>query len=179
MSPTDHKENAACQCCGKTIPCQVSRLGETVNCPHCLMETVLQLPNTPAPYPHYKYALEVESLSWAPSDTGYRCITGEVVNYSPSNLNWVRIEFILYDENEAAIGLTSDCLMDFAAGQRWKFRAPVFEPAVSRASRPTLSTEFGRVRHPVESISGPIMQLPSALPGPRASTGRHFTRVAA
>jgi|ERR1051325_3846744 hypothetical protein len=163
MSLTDRKEKAACNCCGNAIPFQVARLGETINCPHCLMETVLHLPDAPAPYPPYKYALEVERIGWEMSELGFRCITGEVVNYSQSNLDWVRIEFILFDEAEAAIGLASDCLLEFRAGLTWKFRAPVFEKNVARASRPMLSTEFGKISTPGDSGRGPTLRFPSAL----------------
>ena len=159
-------KNVTCFCnfCNNWLPFRVSRTGETVNCPNCTMETVLYLPEASRPYPLDKYAVEIRKIRWEVSQLGFRCIAGEVVNSTPSDLDWVRIEFILFNQVETAVGLTSDCLIGYQSGAVWKFRAPVFEDEVVRASLPSLSTEFGKVAQggPVSIRSG-VRSVPPAL----------------
>jgi len=128
------------------------------------METVLYLPEAGRPYALDKYAVEIRKIRWEVSQLGFRRIAGEVVNSTPSDLDWVRIEFILFNQVETAVGLTSDCLIGYQSGAVWKFRAPVFEDQAVRASLPSLSTEFGKVAQggPVSIRSG-VRSVPPAL----------------
>ncbi len=167
-------KNVTCFCnfCSTWLPFRISRTGETVNCPNCTMETVLYLPEASRPYPLDKYAVEIRKIRWEVSQLGFRRIAGEVVNSTPSDLDWVRIEFILFNQVETvlfnqvetAVGLTSDCLIGYQSGAVWKFRAPVFEDQAVRASLPSLSTEFGKVAQggPVSIRSG-VRSVPPAL----------------
>ncbi|PYJ07710.1 MAG: hypothetical protein DME25_03255 [Verrucomicrobia bacterium] len=140
------EKNVLCFChfCSTWLRFQISRAGQTVNCPYCLMETVLYVPEQAPPGAPKKCRLELRKIAWTASELGYRCVAGEVFNSSRENLAWVRIEFILFSSAQSVIGSTSDCLIDFPSRKAWKFKAPVFNGEVVRASLPILSTEYGR-----------------------------------
>src|SRR5439155_14675322 len=105
FSKLDEK-NALCFCnfCSTWLRFQVSRAGHAVNCPYCLMKTVLYVPEEGEPHPPRKCRLELRRIAWAASELGYRCIVGEVVNPSQNDLDWVRIEFILFSSAQSVIG---------------------------------------------------------------------------
>jgi hypothetical protein len=109
------------------------------------METVLFIPGLQPPYEEERYALETREVVWTKNEFGVRTLMGVVENCSMRDLDWVRIEFILYDRSSVPVGTTSDCLLKFSARKLWKFRAPIAQSDVERASEGLLSCEYGRV----------------------------------
>jgi len=141
----EQRHMGVCNCCGTWLPFPGSKTGELVNCPTCLMETVLALPNAPRTYAIEKWTPEVQEIRWGATDLGFRCIEGRLVNRSPSDLDWARIEFTLFNGMGVSVGTTMDSILGFRSGMVWSFRAPVFNDEVVRASFPSFSTEFGRI----------------------------------
>ncbi len=137
--------NCYCHFCGHPIRFQISRVGETVNCFACSMETVLFIPGLEPPYAEERYVLEPREISWSTNELGVRTLVGVVENCSQQDLDWVRVEFILYDKASVPVGTTSDSLLKFPARKLWKFRAPVAQRDADRSSTPLLSCEYGRV----------------------------------
>ena len=109
------------------------------------METVLFIPGLSAPYTEDQYALQSRDLTWSTNQFGVRHLCGVVVNNSPKNLDWVRIECILYNNQNLPVGTTSDCRINFPSGESWKFQAPVNQVDAVRSSEVLLSCEYGRV----------------------------------
>ena len=144
MTSHDPHINCYCNFCGSPLRFQISRVGQAVNCFNCAMETVLFIPGLSAPYPQEQYSLQVREFTWSDA-IGGRQLGGVVVNSSSKNLDWVRIEFILYNQAGLPIGSTSDCQINFESNGIWKFAAPVHQPEATRASEPILSCEYGRV----------------------------------
>ena len=134
-----------CNFCSTPVRFHISRAGETVNCFNCAMETVLFIPGLGAPYAQDQYSLEAKELAWGENQFGVRQLTGVVVNQSLKNLDWVRIEFILFNNSGLPVGSTSDCLLNFSAQKSWKFHAPVCQPDASRYSQALVSCEYGRI----------------------------------
>src|SRR5215475_9654198 len=137
--------NCYCHFCGSPLRFQISRVGQVVNCFNCSMETVLFIPGLAAPYTEDQYALQTRDVTWATNQFGVRNLIGVVVNNSEKNLDWVRIEFILYNGQNLPIGTTSDCRINFPSGESWKFQAPVNQKEAVRPSEVLLSCEYGRV----------------------------------
>jgi hypothetical protein len=152
MTSHDPHINCYCNFCGSPLRFQISRVGQVVNCFNCSMETVLFIPGLSAPYPEDQYLLQVREVVWGDTQFGGRQIGGVVVNSSAKNLDWVRVEFILYNQAGLPIGSTSDCLITLASQAVWKFAVPVHQPEAVRASEPLLSCEYGRIsRNPPQT----------------------------
>ena len=151
-----------CHFCGSPIRFQIGRAGEVVNCPDCGMETVLFIPGLGTPYLQQEYALTCSEVLWEVSPLGLRKLRGVVENHAPKDLDWVRIEFILYNGLALPVGSTSDCQINFRSGKRWAFHAPVCQKDAVRASEPMLSCEYGRIVRPGPPIAvlNPRLQIP-------------------
>lgn len=134
-----------CNFCSTWLSFPAGRVGQLVNCPYCLMETVLHEPEADQPYPTNDLKLEIRNVTWGVSELGFRCIVGQVVNKSTTDLDWVRVEFSLYNGMGTQVGTTSDSLANFRVGASWKFKAPVFNLDVVRGSMPVFTTEYGRI----------------------------------
>ncbi len=126
------------------------------------METVLFIPGLPAPYPEDQYRLESRDIVWGISQFGGRQLAGTVLNRSIKNLDWVRVEFILYNKLNLPVGSTSDSLISFGFQQTWAFKAPVMQADAIRASEPLLSCEYGRVVQPRLVTNTPILARSNA-----------------
>lgn len=137
--------NCYCHFCGSPLRFQISRAGQAVNCFNCGMETVLFIPGLGAPYAEEQYALQTREVSWSTNEFGVRLLCGVAINNSTKNLDWVRIEFILYNKQGIPVGTTSDCKINFPCGESWKFQAPVNQIEAVHASEALLSCEYGRV----------------------------------
>ena len=145
MTAHDPPINCFCHFCGCPLRFQISRVGQAVNCFNCSLETVLFIPGLPPPYPEDQYQLEVADIHFRSGRCGVRHVEGTVTNISDKNLDWVRIEFILYNQSGLPIGSTSDCLISFPCRRVWTFKAMLVQPEAVRASDPLLSCEYGRV----------------------------------
>ena len=121
------KANCYCNFCSSPMRFEFCRVGETVNCFNCGMETVLFIPGLAPPYAEEQYGLEVREMKWGKNQFGLRHVEGVVQNVSSKNLDWARIEFILSDKAGVAVGSTSDCLISLPAKATWKFQAPVIQ----------------------------------------------------
>jgi len=157
--------NCFCHFCGTPLRFQISRVGETVNCFNCAMETVLFIPGLEAPYPEERYRVEVREIQWQTSDLGLRYLTGIVTSKTPRILAWVRIEFILYNEQGLPVGSTSECQTDLAGYESWKFRTPISQNDAVKASCPLISCEYGRI---VGCRIPPVVRPPSPVKAPAA-----------
>ena len=140
-----------CHCCGTWLVFQAFREGEMVNCPQCLMGTILHMPEQRPKPAMSETDFQFRKLGWGVTKTGHRSIIGELFNSSNRGFDWVRLQFTLYNSIGIPIGITSDLLIGFRAGAAWKFSAPVFESSVIRSSLPLLSTEYGTQRGPKPS----------------------------
>lgn len=147
--------NCFCHFCGHPLRFQISRVGQAVNCLNCTMETVLFIPGLQSPYPEERYCVKAREISWKQNQFGLRTISGVIFNESGHYLDWVRVEFILYNSNGLPIGTTSDCLIDFSTQTVWQFNAPVSQTEAILASEPLLSCEYGRVAQPRPMPSTP------------------------
>src|SRR5947207_2980013 len=134
MEMSEPSLNCYCNFCGTPLRFQISRVGEAVNCFECGMETVLFIPGLGAPYPPALYVLEARQIHWTRSQFGVRLLEGMVENKSDRDLDWVRIEFILYNQDGLPVGCTSDCLMNFSATGVWRFQAPISQPEAVKTS---------------------------------------------
>ena len=135
--------NCFCHFCGSQLRFQISRAGETVNCFNCTMETVLFIPGLAAPYPEERYHVEAREMEWKRSDFGLRYLAGIVISKTPRHLDWVRVEFILYNQQGLPVGSTSDCQTDFGPNEIWKFQAPVAQPGRGQSLFPLPSPGGG------------------------------------
>ena len=140
--------NCYCHFCSSPLRFQIARVGETVNCFNCCMETVLFIPGLQAPYSEEQCLLEARDIRWAENKFGVRHVQGCVENKSGRHLNWVRIEFILFSKQGCPVGSTSDCLIDVPRARLWNFQAPVVQSEALHASDPLLACEYGRVHRP-------------------------------
>ncbi len=140
---------------------EFSRVGETVNCFNCGMETVLFIPGMAPPYSEEQYVLEVREMKWGRNQFGLRHVEGVVQNLSSKNLDWARIEFILSDKAGVAVGSTSDCVINLPAQGTWKFQAVVVQPEAARVSEPILTCEYGRIAR-AKAAWGPTPATPRA-----------------
>ncbi len=109
------------------------------------METVLFLSEWDPPYEPDKWRLEVRKVEWGVSDSGCRALVGEVVNRSTSNLDWARVGFVLFDNQDKELGMVTDFVVGLKASAVWRFSAPVTHMQAIRASLPVVWSEFGRV----------------------------------
>ena len=157
MTAQDPQMNCYCHFCGSPLRFQISRAGQAVNCFNCSMETILFIPGLPAPYPEEQYRLEFREIQWSTAEFGGRILTGTVFNSSTKNLDWVRIEFILYTEQGLPVGSTSDSMIQFGSQQSWRFKAPVMQVEAARASEPLLSCEYGRVARTGPALNGALV----------------------
>ena len=137
--------NCFCHFCGSQLRFQISRAGETVNCFNCTMETVLFIPGLPGPYPEERYRVEVREVEWVKNQFGLRYLAGVVMSRTPRHLDWVRIEFILYNDQGLPVGSTSECHTDLDANGLWKFQTPVSQVEAVKVSEPLVSCEYGRI----------------------------------
>jgi len=144
----DDPAKAVCFCnfCGNSLRFQPLRAGEAINCLHCGMETILYAPDTGQPFPKER-RVTVENIRLEITDLGLRYLVGEVVNASAGRLNWIRIQFFVFDKNSMMTGATSDSHLNFGAGQTWNFRAPVFNKEAVQASVPDFYCEHGKISH--------------------------------
>jgi hypothetical protein len=67
-------------------------------------------------------------------------VVGRAVNISGRRLRDVRVRFRVFDSRGRQIGWASDAIMDFRAGQSWRFRAP----AAGNVTRARLASADGR-----------------------------------
>jgi len=134
-----------CNYCGGPLPFPPWKAGELVNCPNCLMETILTLPDAGPAYTLDRWRLKLRRTEWGLSELGYRAIIGEVVNQSGSDLDWARIDFRLLNKADEPVGNAMDLVFGLAAGTLWRFSAPVFDDTVVRTATPVLWSEFGRM----------------------------------
>jgi len=134
-----------CNYCGAPLPFPPWKAGELVNCPSCLMETVLTLPDAGPPYSLDRWRLKLRRAEWGFTELGCRAITGEVVNQSGSDLDWARIDFRLLNTADEPVGSTMDLVLGLTAGALWRFSAPVFDQTAVRTSTSVLWSEFGRM----------------------------------
>ncbi len=134
-----------CNFCGGRLRFEAWRAGQLVNCPDCLMETILFLPGAEPPYPPEQYVMEAQNIAWTQNPWGVRNLVGTVVNRSAKHLDWVKIEFTLVNAQGLPVGSTSDCLISFPPKALWRFQAPVFQPEATGISAPMLSCEYGKV----------------------------------
>ena len=144
--------NCYCHFCGNPLRFQIARVGETVNCFNCCMETVLFIPGLQAPYSEEQCLLEARDIRWAENKFGVHHVQGCVENKSGRHLNWVRIEFILFSKQGCPVGSTSDCLIDVPPARLWNFQAPVGQSEAQHVSEPLLVCEYGRV-HRLETMA--------------------------
>jgi hypothetical protein len=140
--------NCYCHFCGGILRFQIARAGETVNCFDCGMETVLFIPGLQPPYSEFQSVLEAKDIRWAKNPLGMRYLEGLVENKSAKHLDWIRVEFILYNRLGVPVGTTSDCLISVPPGKVWKLQAAVSQPDALQASEPLLSCEYGRIHMP-------------------------------
>ncbi len=159
MNAHNPSVNCFCNFCGHPLRFQISRVGQAVNCLNCMMETILFIPGLQSPYPEDRYLLHASEISWIQNQFGLRKISGILTNKSGQHLDWVRVEFILYNEDSLPIGMTSDCLISFSAQSAWTFNAPVSQAEAARASEPLLSCEYGRIMRPITGN----LAFPSAI----------------
>src|SRR5260221_682622 len=145
MLSQDSNTNFYCHFCGSPLRFQISRVGQAVNCFNCGMETILFIPGLVAPYGEDQYAIQTREVNWSSNQFGVRNLCGVAINNSTKNLDWVRIEFILYNSQGLPVGTTSDCKVSFPSGESWKFQAPVNQVDAAHASEALLSCEYGRV----------------------------------
>jgi len=110
------------------------------------MGTILHAPQESVPYAPGEPDFEFRKIHWDANGHGARCIKGELINRTQRSFDWIRVQFTLYNSVDAVIGVTSDLIIGCASEAVWKFRAPVFDEQVTRASLPIVSTEFGRVQ---------------------------------
>ena len=153
MNAHDPSLNCFCHFCGHPLQFQISRVGQAVNCLNCMMETILFIPGLQSPYPEHRYSLQADEISWIQNQFGLRKISGFVTNKSGQFLDWVRVEFILYNKDGLPIGMTSDCLISLSAQSTWNFNAPVSQPEAAKASEPLLSCEYGRISRPIPATA--------------------------
>ena len=151
MSAHDPSVNCFCHYCGNPLKFQISRVGQAVNCMSCMMETILFIPGLQSPYPEERYSLQTSSIAWAQNEFGLRRLTGNILNSSGQYLDWIRVEFILYNSQGLPIGMTSDCLISFSAQAIWNFNAPISQGEATKASQPILSCEYGRITQPIRN----------------------------
>ena len=71
---------------------------------------------------------------------GRSWVVGRAVNISGRRLRDVRVRFRLFDARGRQIGWATDGIMDFRAGQSWRFRAS----AAGNVSRARLASADGR-----------------------------------
>src|SRR5262249_36400477 len=146
-----------CNCCGAWLIFQTSRAGEMVNCPECFMGTMLYVPDQFRSRLHPDADFEIRKIKWTLNRFDCRFIQGELVHRGKNGLDWVRIQFTLYNGLVPQVGPASDSLVGCSIGRVWKFQAPVHDPLVVRAPLPIIPPEFGRVypemRPPAESAA--------------------------
>ncbi len=136
-----------CHFCGGPLPFDSSRVGELVNCPACLMESTLDAPDANGICRLKVFGIETRILNWeANPETGAR-ITGHLCNATGHDLDWARVDFVLYDAKGVPLGLATDHMRDLGEQIAWEFTAPVPWPTAVRASFPVITTEHGRVPH--------------------------------
>ena len=118
-----------------------------MNCPQCLMGTILYMPEQPLTELR-ETDFQFRKLGWGVTRSGHRSIVGELLNSSKRNFDWVRVQFTLLNSVDVPVGITSNLLIGFQSGAAWKFSAPVFDGSVTRSSLPVLSTEYGTLPRP-------------------------------
>ncbi len=164
--------NCYCHFCGSPLRFEISRAGEAVNCFNCGMETILFIPGLGAPYGEEQYAIQTREMSWSTNEFGVRHLRGVAINNSTKNLDWVRIEFILYNNQGLPVGTTSDCKISFPSGESWKFQAPVNQLEAVHSSEALLSCEYGRVTR-IKQASLPNGSSHSSSPAVPSGNGQN------
>jgi hypothetical protein len=156
-----------CNYCGGALPFPTWKSGELVNCPNCLMETVLNMPDSGQPYPVDQWRLTLRKVEWGYTEEGGPALTGEVMNQSKSNLDWARIDFTLLNDKDEPLATTMDLVVGLSAGALWRFCAPVLDEAAVRTSAPVFWSEFGRM-----DLNGIANAFSAARPASSAVPGR-------
>ena len=110
------------------------------------METALYVWDSEQSRPKAR-SVTVHNVKLETNELGQRSLIGEVLNDSAGDLNWIRIEFMLYDKNSLVSAVTSDSHFNLHAGTTWAFRAPVFTREAIHASLPIFSCEHGQISH--------------------------------
>jgi hypothetical protein len=140
-----------CECnfCGASLRFADACVGQAVNCLKCGMETILFVPGQEPPYSPDEYRLKAGQVSWRRSPYNHsRELVITLENLSNHDLDWARVEFILYNDQRRPVGSASDSLEYFPAKRQWTFHAPVCEDDARLASDPILTCEFGKVDQP-------------------------------
>jgi hypothetical protein len=109
------------------------------------METVLFIPGLPGPYPEERYRVEVREVEWIKNQFGLRYLAGVVMSRTQRHLDWVRIEFILYNDQGLPVGSTSECRTELEPNGLWKFQTIVSQVDAVKVSDPLVSCEYGRI----------------------------------
>src|SRR6267154_1062846 len=104
-----------CNCCGAWLIFEAQRAGEMVNCPECLMGTILHAPQESVPYAPGEPDFEFRKIHWDANGHGARCIKGELINRTQRSFDWIRVQFTLYNSVDAVIGVTSDLIIGCAS----------------------------------------------------------------
>lgn len=146
-----------CHFCTSQLRFPLFREGEILMCPHCGMETLLDGKYSPRSLPAEKYTMEIRNLRWQPGQFGIRYIIGEVAGRSGVDLEWVKIEFKIYNSLDVHVGSASDHLRVFGTGRIWQFKAPVLNPEASHALLADVTCEYGSIYHPAGDACLPGM----------------------
>ena len=74
------------------------------------------------------------SLSWTwEYDGGIRYLSGSVKNTSGRTLSYASIDFNLYDDSGAQVGIALANIANWESGNTWRFKAIVFEDSATVA----------------------------------------------
>jgi hypothetical protein len=140
----------SCRChfCTSQLRFPLFREGEILLCPLCGMETLLDGKCSPQSVSAEKYGMEIRGLRWLQGQFGIRYLVGEVASQSSAELDWVKIEFKLYNHLDVQVGSASDHLRGFGAGSTWSFQAPIFSKDASHALLADVTCEYGSIYHP-------------------------------
>lgn len=171
--------SSRCHFCASEFRYPIFREGEILLCPMCRMETLAEETGRKRSVPIEKYPVEPAHLHWQPGLFGVRYIMGDVTNRSAGDLDWVKVEFELYNDADDLLGSTSDHLRGFGAGRTWAFKAPVLKHAASRALLMDVTCEYGSIYSPTigSSLAGAVWRTPlgeTALPA-KAEAGFQST----
>jgi hypothetical protein len=141
----------SCRChfCRSQLRFPLFREGEILLCPHCGMETVLDDVYSARAVSTEKYRMQIRGLRWLPGQFGIRYLIGEVAGQSTKELDWVKIEFKLYNHLDVQVGSASDHLRGFGTGPTWNFQAPVFSKDASHALLADVTCEYGSIYNPM------------------------------
>ncbi|GEM_PF-6884533 len=173
---SQHTAVSHCTFCGSPARVPEYRLGQIVACPHCGMETLACDSRVERANAAERHLMEIRRLDWERGQFGVRYIVGEITNRSAGDLAWVRIEFVLCDEEDGRIGAASDLRRGLGRGMRWNFRVPVLRREAMRAALADVTCEYGSVYDPVTACCASVIAL-GAVGRRRDQTGDVFLGV--